>query len=55
MQKPRTREEEDYITGIYRRDSAHWGSYYTPELFEDAPPRRLRMLAFLKEHCYDPA
>jgi ectoine hydroxylase-related dioxygenase (phytanoyl-CoA dioxygenase family) len=55
MQNPRTPDEAHYITHIYRRDSAHCGSYYTPELFEDAPPRRLRMLKFLKANCYDPA
>lgn len=53
MQNPRNQAEEDYITNIYRRDSAHWGSYYTAELFEDATPRRMRMLRFLKERCYD--
>jgi ectoine hydroxylase-related dioxygenase (phytanoyl-CoA dioxygenase family) len=55
MKHPQNQAEEDYITGIYRRDSAHWGSYYTPELFEDASPRRMRMLSFLKERCYDTA
>ena len=49
IQKPRTAEEEEYIRWLYRKD----GGYYTPETFKDAPPRRLRMLQFLKEACYD--
>ena len=49
IQKPRTPEEAEYIKWLYRKD----GGYYTPETFKDAPPRRLRMLQFLKEACYD--
>ena len=29
--------------------------YYTPELFEDATPKRMRMLSFLKEAIYEVA
>ena len=48
LQEPRT-EETEYIKWLYRKD----GGYYTPETFKDAPPRRLRMLQFLKEACYE--
>jgi hypothetical protein len=51
MQKPRTTAEAAYITHLYHRD----GGYYTPELFEGATPKRMRMLAFLKAACYDVA
>lgn len=50
IQKPQTPEEEEYITGNYHRDYP----IYTPELFEDATPKRMRMLSFIKERCYDP-
>ena len=49
LQKPRTPEEAEHIKWLYRKD----GGYYTPETFKDAPPRRLRMLQFLKEACYE--
>ena len=54
VQEPRTAEEEAYIVGIYRGDASHGWTYYTPELFEDAPPKRTRLLTFLKERCYEP-
>ena len=46
IQHPQTPQEQDYIISNY-------DSIYTPELFEDATPKRMRMLAFIKEHCYD--
>ena len=49
LQKPRMPEEAEHIRWLYRKD----GGYYTPETFKDAPPRRMRMLQFLKEACYD--
>lgn len=49
LQKPRTPKEEAHIKWLYHKD----GGYYTPELFEDATPKRMRMLAFLKDTCYD--
>ena len=49
IQKPTTPAEEKYITSQYNYDNP----YYTPELFEDATPKRMRMLAFIKERCYD--
>ncbi len=51
LQKPGTPEEEDHLKWLYHKD----GGYYTPELFEDATPKRMRMLAFLKHTCYDAA
>ena len=53
IQKPRTPEEEEYIEWLYHHDESHGGTYYTPELFEDVSPKRMRMLTFLKERCYD--
>lgn len=53
IQKPRTTEQEEYIKWLYHHDASHGWTYYTRELFEDAPPTRMRMLAFLKEACYD--
>jgi hypothetical protein len=54
FQKPVTQEEQDHIIKIYRNDSTKNGwTYYTPELFANASTCRLRMLAFLKERCYD--
>ncbi len=56
IQNPSMSDEEDYIVNLYHRDSSRKGwAYYTPELFEDASPKRMRMLAFLKERCYDAA
>ncbi len=49
IQKPRTAAEAEYIKWLYHKD----GGYYTPETFKDAPPRRMRMLRFLKEACYE--
>lgn len=49
LQNPRTEAEAEYIKWLYHKD----GGYYTPETFKDAPPRRLRMLQFLKEACYE--
>lgn len=49
IQKPRTEAEAEYIKWLYHKD----GGYYTPETFKDAPPRRLQMLQFLKEACYE--
>jgi hypothetical protein len=55
-QKPVSQEESEHIIKLYRNDSTKNGwTYYTPELFENASPRRMQMLAFLKEHCYDDA
>ena len=51
LQKPTTLEEEEHLKWLYHKD----GGYYTPELFEDATPKRMRMLAFLKHTCYDAA
>ena len=53
LQKPATADEKDHVIHLYRKDGARGWPYYTPELFEDASPRRMRMLSFLKEHCYD--
>ena len=56
VQKPSTSDEEDYIVNLYHHDASKKGwVYYTSELFEDASPKRMRMLAFLKERCYDAA
>ena len=49
IQKPTNSEEEDYLTSRYDYENP----LYTPELFEDATPKRMRMLAFIKERCYD--
>ena len=49
IQKPRTPEHEEYLKSIHPDDNP----YYTPELFEDATPKRMRMLSFLKEAAYD--
>ena len=51
LQSPRTNLEEAHLEWLYHKD----GGYYTPALFENAPPKRMRMLRFLKEHCYDKA
>ena len=48
IQKPRTLEQEEYITSDYDAQPV-----YTPELFEDASPKRMRMLSFLKDARYD--
>ena len=53
VQKAHTTEEEAYIKWLYQHDASHGWTYYTSELFEDATQKRLRMLAFLKEACYD--
>ncbi len=53
MQKPTTSEQEEYVTGLYEADASRGWAYYTRELFEDATPRRMKMLSFLKETCYD--
>ncbi len=55
IQKPTNDEQERYITGLYEDDSSRGWSYYTPELFADATPKRMKMLSFLKERCYDAA
>ena len=49
LQRPKTSLEEAHVEWLNRKD----GGYYTPPLFEDAPPSRLRMTRFLKERCYD--
>ncbi len=49
IQNLRTPEQEEYLKSMYGYDNPP----YTPELFEDATPRRMRMLSFLKEACYD--
>ena len=49
IQNPRTPEQEEYLTSNYDYDNP----MYTPELFEDATPKRMRMLSFLKEAVYD--
>ena len=48
VQKARTPDEEDYF--VKHHDYDH--PYYTPELFEDATPKRMRMLSYLK-NLYD--
>ena len=48
IQKPRTPKHEEYITSQYDAQPV-----YTPELFEDATPERMRMLRFLKNARYD--
>ena len=50
-QKARTPEEEEHFKKHYDQNNP----YYTSELFEDATPKRMRMLAFLKERFYDEA
>lgn len=56
IQKPSTQKAEDYMIHLYKRDSSQLGCpYYTPDLFENATPARLKMLSFFKKHCYDPA
>ena len=52
FQNPTTAEQQDHVINLYRKDSDHGWTYYTPDLFEDAPPRRQRMLKFLQDHCY---
>ena len=49
MQKLSTPEQKEYLTSLYNFDSP----YYTSELFEDATPKRMRMLSFMKEAFYD--
>ena len=49
VQKPRTPEQEEYLTSNY----VSRNPFYTPELFQDATPKRMRMLSFLKEAVYD--
>ena len=51
VQKPQTPEQEEYFTTHSSGDNP----MYTPELFEDATPERMRMLAFLKARYYDKA
>jgi ectoine hydroxylase-related dioxygenase (phytanoyl-CoA dioxygenase family) len=48
IEKPRTPDQEEYITSDYDAQPL-----YTPELFEDATPKRMRMLSFLKDARYD--
>lgn len=55
VEKPANAEQEQYITELYESDSRHGWTYYTPELFADAAPRRMKMLSFLKERCYNAA
>ena len=49
IQNLRTPEQEEYLKAMYEYDNPP----YTPELFEDATPKRMQMLSFLKEACYD--
>ena len=51
IQKPSKPKHEEYLKSMYDYDNP----YYTPELFEDATPKRMRMLSFLKEAIYDVA
>ncbi len=51
IQKPSRPEHEEYLKSIYDSDNP----YYTPELFEDATPKRMRMLSYMKEAVYDSA
>ncbi len=55
FQKPTNAQQQDHIIKCYskRRASSGWADY-TPELFEDASPRRMRMLKFVQQHCYQP-
>jgi ectoine hydroxylase-related dioxygenase (phytanoyl-CoA dioxygenase family) len=53
IQNPATPEQELYVTGLYESDASRGWAYYTPELFADATPKRMKMLAFLKERCFD--
>ncbi len=53
MACPQTEDERNYITNLYRRDAAGGWEYYTRELFEDATLKRMTMLQFLKEQCYE--
>lgn len=52
IQKPTTAEEETYVTDLYEGDASRGWIYYTPELFSDATPKRMKMLSFLRERCY---
>ena len=49
FQKPSRPDHEEYL----KRMSPSDNPYYTPELFEDATPKRMRMLSYLKEAVYD--
>ena len=49
IQKLSTPEQKEYLTSLYNHDQP----YYTSELFEDATPKRMRMLSFMKEAFYD--
>jgi len=49
IQKPRTPEHEEYIMSMHPDDNP----LYTAELFEDATPKRMRMLSFLNDTRYD--
>ena len=49
IKKPQTLEHKEYLKRMYDYDSP----YYTSELFEDATPKRMRMLSYLKEAIYD--
>ena len=49
IQKPSKPEHEEYLKEIFPDDNP----YYTPELFEDATPKRMRMLSYVKEAVYD--
>ncbi len=49
IQKPWKPEHEEHLKSMY----VDHRPYYTPELFEGATPKRMRMLSFLKEAVYD--
>ena len=49
IQKLSSQEQEEHLTSLYNHDSP----YYTSELFEDATPKRMRMLSFMKKTFYD--
>ena len=51
IQKPSKPKHEEYLKSMYDYDNP----YYTPELVEDATPKRMRMLSFLKEAIYEVA
>ena len=53
FQKPTTPRQEEHVINLYNGDSGGEWVWYTPELFEDAKPRRMRMLSFLHDRCYN--
>ena len=53
FQKPVTQEQKDHVIQLYNMDKRGGWVYYTPELFEDVTPQRMRMLSFLHDHCYN--